>query len=396
MNKSKIKSALMNGIFFLCLVVLPITATNNNPLVIVTPIGSGGISIVINSQTHQDYGVAYPVTYIFNYSEDIKDILVTKKYTTNSAWGKIESKTENDSFNGIEAVRIDKENKKIYLSVAFSSLSDTIYTKLLDINGRAINIKFDGIAKYYDNRKAAVTASADDWHLWFHKAFMQTVDRFRKHNLYITCGTVSEKHQFTVDVIKDIQTQLDKGYLELAAHSRNHLHTEYPDIEYEVTGSRDDILNNFRLPDSYRNGKKQYVYVWIAPYGEYTDNTHLVVRKNKYFFPRLYEPGLIEASKWNNEEQVFTPAGMTLEIGRPFWGGGISGIDTLNSEFDRALANNGVYHFMCHPEELVKDWDTMPYLEDHLAYVSNRKNIWYASLGHLYLYQLIYQTSNKN
>lgn len=380
---------------FLLAIMLSISLANNKSTVIVSKTSEKLIVLTIDPIIHQNYGAAYPVTYIFDNKSGIDELSVAKKYSQKSNWEKLSYNVSSKSYNGIETVRIDTNTKKIYLSVSFSSQSDSIVIRFQNKSGEIIELEYEGISKYYDNRQAVVTASADDWHMWFNDAFNQTVNKFRKYNLYITCGAVTEKNIFNGEILNDIQNQLNKGFLELAAHSRNHLHTEYADIEYEVTGNRNDILANFQLPENYRNGKKQYVYVWIGPYGDYTENTDVVVRKNNFLLPRLYKPGETDVALWNSEKQIFNPQGMTVEIGRPEWGGGESNLDTLNSIFNKVLNKNGVYHIMCHPQELVKDWDKMPYLEEHLSFISNRKNVWYVSLGHLYLYQLIYQTSIK-
>jgi hypothetical protein len=74
-----------------------------------------------------------------------------------------------------------------------------------------------------------------------------------------------------------------------------------------------------------------------------------------------------------------------VELGAPSWGGGDTSITSLNGKFDSALAQNGIYQFMWHPQVLYPDLN-LPYLKNHLTYISNRNNIWYANLGHIYLY----------
>lgn len=45
----------------------------------------------------------------------------------------------------------------------------------------------------------------------------------------------------------------------------------YGDIEGEVMGSKQDIIDNLELPIHSRYGENEYVYAWVAPYGEYDD-----------------------------------------------------------------------------------------------------------------------------
>ena len=51
--------------------------------------------ITLDSQTHLDYGLAYPVTY------DIPNL--NRKFISEEPWYRIEEKTSNDFFNGIES-----------------------------------------------------------------------------------------------------------------------------------------------------------------------------------------------------------------------------------------------------------------------------------------------------
>jgi hypothetical protein len=49
---------------------------------------------------------------------------------------------------------------------------------------------------------------------------------------------------------------------------------------------------------------------------------------------------------------------------------------------------------MWHPQVLYPDRN-LPYLNNHLTYISNRNNIWYANLGHIYLYHLLQDTNTS-
>jgi len=65
-------------------------------------------------------------------------------------------------------------------------------------------------------------------------------------------------------------------------------------------------------------------------------------------------------------------------------------VDDLNSCFDSVTTNNGIYHLMLHPNAI--EWDK-DYPWQHLAHISERKNIWYVATGHLYLYHLIQENA---
>ena len=63
--------------------------------------------IAIDSQTHVDYGLSYPVTYEFNIPSASNDLMSYRRFKSEQEWSQIIEKTSNDFFNGIEAVRFD-------------------------------------------------------------------------------------------------------------------------------------------------------------------------------------------------------------------------------------------------------------------------------------------------
>lgn len=359
------------------------------------------LAIVVDPDIHDDYGLAYPMTYVITYPSGTKPLTASYRYSSADNWNELSVKTSSDYFNGIEAVRFEDSENTAYISVPFSEAGDSVYVRLSTTAGDNISPTYKGIAKYYDNRTAMVTASADDWHQWFDPAFKQTLAKFRFYKIPVTVGIVTDETTtytnspwMTSATWASVQTQLDSGYVEAASHSRNHLHVEYPNKDYEVKGSRDDISAKLVLPAQYRKGDKEYVYIWIAPYGEYSAATKSVVENSMYLVSRLYQSvGEDVTSTWNDANQMFNPINLTVEIGAPSWGGGETDPAVLKGLFDKAYNKGGVYHIMCHPQELVNDWVNETYLDEHFAYISQRNDIWYATLGHLYLYQLLYQNS---
>ena len=79
---------------------------------------------------------------------------VSRRDAAGDPWTPLESKTRDESFNGVECVRYDPEAKRVYVSVGFKS-SPTID---LDFSG-AEKVEFVEIARYYDGRKAAYSLS---------------------------------------------------------------------------------------------------------------------------------------------------------------------------------------------------------------------------------------------
>ena len=63
----------------------------------------------------------------------------------------------------------------------------------------------------------------------------------------------------------------------------------------------------------------------------------------------------------------------------------------LNGKFDRAYDYGLVYHLVLHPQSV--DW-MQEYPNLHLDYIARRTDVWYVSLGHLYLYQATKEAIN--
>jgi len=343
------------------------------------------ISLAVNAQIHRDYGLAYPMTYEFAIPSGSGALAAHLRYSSSETWSLLTEKTSEDFFNGVEAARFDYANAVAYLSVAFGSTTDSIQLKIANQAGQNVAAEYRGLSRYYDNRDAAVTVTADDWHQYFDEYFLYALGIFRKHNLWVATAIVTE--WCDAATWQHIQTQLDSGNVEAIAHGRNHLHTPYPDPAYEVTGAKEDLINNLDLPASFRNGEQEYVYVWVAPYSNYDAEIDALVSANKFLTSRLVYFNERGFSLWEEEKKKYAPVGVTREMG-PLWGGS-NNLANLNRAFDTAVAANGVYHMMCHPQVLSGGEWSKPYTHEHLKYISNRKNLWYVSMGHLYLHHFL-------
>ena len=243
--------------------------------------------IITDSLAHIDYGLKYPVTYEFEIPQDSENLNVYRKYNASQDWFLIDKKTSNDFFNGIEAVRFDHDENIAYVSVGFSILSDTIYIKIDNNINENIHLSFKRISKYYDNREAAVTITADDWADYSNEKFIQACQNFRSYNLWYSVAIITRwiDNQSTWN---DIQGQLDDGLIEVVSHSRTHSNVPYADLEGEVLGSKQDIINNLNLINLNRSGSKEYVYAWVAPYGEYSEAIDTMTSNAKYLVSRLF------------------------------------------------------------------------------------------------------------
>ena len=340
--------------------------------------------IITDSLAHIDYGLKYPVTYEFGIPQDSENINVYRKYNASQDWFLIDKKTSNDFFNGIEAVRFDYDENIAYVSVGFSILSDTIYIKIENNINEKIHISFKRISKHYDNRRAAVTVTADDWADYSNEKFIQACQNFRSYNLWYSVAIVTRwiDNQSTWN---DIQGQLDDGLIEVVSHSRTHPYVPYADLEGEVVGSKQDIINNLDLLNLNRSGSKEYVYAWVAPYGEYSEAIDTMTSNAKYLVSRLFYYNNIYFSDWDSNLNKFNPVNASIEVGNSsYWGS--TDINELNAAFDNAIDSKGIYHLVTHPNIL--EWDK-DFTWSHLEYISNRRDIWYVGFGHLYLYHYI-------
>ena len=341
--------------------------------------------ISLDSQTHTDYGLSYPITYEMNIPFESFSLRSYQKFQANQEWTLMEEKTENDFFNGIDAVRFDYEQGIAYVSVGFSDDSDSIFIKITDTANNTVETNYLRMSRYYDNRDAVVTSTADDWAGWVNEKFVQTCQIFRSYNLWLSCAIVTNVGDPNTWV--DIQTQIDSGYIEPVSHSRSHPYVPYADLEAEVLGSKQDLIDNLIMPEYNRYGENEYVYAWVAPYGEYDVDIDSMVSMGKYLVTRMYDGNDHHISSWDQYLFKYDPIGVSTEVG-PMW---LGTTDTtyLNNTFDDVLASGGVYHVMCHPN--VIEWD-QEYPWSHLEHISNRKNVWYVGFGHLYAYHFLQST----
>ena len=294
------------------------------------------------------------------------------------------TKVENDFFNGEEVVRFDYQNGITYVSVGFSIISDTIIVKLVNNFDEKINISFQGISEYYDNRKAAVTITGDDWADWCKsKSLFRHAKIFEAYNLWYSVGVITAA--CNNETWEDIQNEVDNGLVEVLSHSRTHPYAPYDDLEGEVLGSKQDIIDNLNLTGHNRSGPNEYIYAWVAPYGSYDEDIDIMTSNGHYLISRLFYYNDNSFSNWDNVLYKFDPVGTTIEVGNNYYWGSYD-IEELNSAFENVINSSGVYHLVTHPNILVWDQD---YTWSHLDYISNKKDLWYVGFGHLYLYRFI-------
>jgi len=124
---------------------------------------AGEMIISADPSLHQEFGLSYPVTYKLHIPPGSTGLKAYKKHLQASGWKQLPVRTSNDFFNGEEVVRFDYNAEEAYVSVAFDSTSDDIYLRITDNAGQPVPISYLSICRYYDNRQAVVTVTADDW-----------------------------------------------------------------------------------------------------------------------------------------------------------------------------------------------------------------------------------------
>lgn len=357
---------------------------------------SNDLIVVIPHGLHQRYGFSYPMTYEIALPPGSAALKAERRHTFAEPYASVPVKSAGDLFEAVEAARFDYGTGRAYLSLSLDDVSDTLYVRIVDSSGTPLAPTYRGISTYYDNRRAVVTVTADDWADWtdwqspFYGPILST---FRSFGLYVSAGVISAPSSSTGRTWADIQTQLDSGHVEIVAHSRTHSHTPYPDPVGEVIGCRDDIVSNLTLPALFTAGGVQHVYVWLAPYGDYDGSTDSLLGIGNYLVARLYNADRYGTlSDWDAVRGHFQPINPTLEIGAPSWGGGTTDTTFLNWMFDSIAAQGGVYHFMWHPQVVIGDIGKSYFL-NHLNHISRRPDIWYANLGHVYLYHMLQQAN---
>ena len=326
--------------------------------------------ISINSSKHNDYGLAYPVTFAFSLPENVTSTKVYYRYNQTSSWNFLATKTENDFFNGINCVRFSYTNHMAYVSIAFSSGSDKIYLKFTDTDDNEIPVNFAYIPKYYDNRACGVVYSIDDFSGG--STDISVLDLFQSRNIWATIGIVTN----WVSDWSIIQTLLDQGYCEVASHSKSHPQIPYGDPDYEINRSKNDIIDNLELPSFYKKGTKEYVPAYLEPYSKIGHSERQKLADCKYLIDRFHGSDY-RISDWDDDTGTFHRERPTKNID-------YLNTSEMNSYFNIAYNNGGLYHAYIHPHVVRKGM-----LSSHLDYVKDRKDVWYVGLGALYMYQYV-------
>lgn len=339
--------------------------------------------ISVSSGNHDNYGLSYPTTYIFNIPPDLTSGKVYYRFSEEGAWVELLTKTADDFFNGIDAVRFDYDNDKAYVSVAFSSTSDDVYLKFTDAENIPIECSFSSIAAYYDDRKAVVVLTADDWtgQVGRDADFQAACDACQSRSIWITVGIMSY-FDSTPPNWTAIQAELDQGYVEAASHSRTHPHIPYGDYVAEIDTSRVEIESNLDLPGLYKKGSDEYVPAWTEPFGESDAAQRSQCGVSKYLADRDVTTDHVFAT-WDPTNGLYNRIGYSIWMGSD----GTTNLATLNASFDARYAAGEIYHLFFHPYNV--DWTPGEYATQHLDHIKGKKDVWYVGFGALYLYHYV-------
>ena len=364
-----------------------------------TMLPPGMHKFTVDYSSHLDYGLAYPVTYIFTIPTGLSN-LKAYKLSPGEGWVQLPEKTKTDLFSGVEVVRFNYTEHKAYASVAFPTDSDDVYIKITNTSDQTLNVIYNKIAPYYDNRSTAVVITSDDWLTCpgcalpdpysTNVEFKKVCDACQARNIWYTPGINSNGTietgwypnpdwgpNWTI-----VQQEVSEGYVELAGHSRNHPSPPYTGpgadgYDGEIGGCKQDILNNVSMNPLNLRGSQEYIYTWIQPYGQSDATVRQKLGQYKYICDRSTVGGATSFTSWDATNGLYNPAGYTV-----LWDG--SSTSSLNSAFDSVHNAGGIYLIYGHPFHL--DFRPSGHVYQHLNYIANRSDVWYAGMGHLYLY----------
>ncbi len=264
-------------------------------------------------------------------------------------------------------------------------------------------IRFVGKTKYLNNARAVVSHNIDD----STRFVTDTIDAMDKYGIKATMFISTEMDPAPEDRFFNqlqihnqwprMQKAIDDGH-EIGSHSRQHP-CKRPDTEawcsesyndYEVVGSRDDILKFTKQP---------YVWTWCYPCG-HCANYELIQKKIAaagYIVARNYpdEPHdghiMPNLQTWDTNPmnaaytQVVQKRGGAAKTER-------LDVAQLNAKFDEIYEKGGIYNFMSHPQWL--DFGPDGFYERHLSHLAHKRDVWYVPMGPLYAFKAIHDKTD--
>ena len=285
----------------------------------------------------------------------------------------------------IKYERIRKFVLFIFCMITLFSMVFSLTPICVLVNAAISDPVYSGISDYYDNRKAVVTITADDWRSSTDTEFEDFNNMLVGKHLYYTGAVIIDR--VDDEYWSQIQNFLNQGYLEVASHSRTHAYVPYDYPDFEIGGSKQDIIDNLNLPPMFSFNGKEYVYAWIEPFGESDSVVRLKLGEYEYLADRTVESDFDEWAMWDGGNGLFDSIGFSLDMEDPESWRTEDDIEELNSKFDSVYSAGGIYQFTTHPENL--NMEPGEYADLHTTHISNRKDVWYVNFGLLYLYHWI-------
>ncbi len=376
-------------------------------------------AVTVDERMWGKWGFEYPVTYVFRASDLSPQTTVLRREVNSKSWKLLERKTSEDFFNGVACVRFAPSEGKALVSVGFQK-TNRIQLRFAD----AGSVAFDGVAKYYDARKATFTLSNDNWGRqrsanpgasWrgmtddASDKYQASVHACRAYHLPVSVGINSRMYGGGT-VWERMQEELDRDdrSWEPVVHTRRHPCSargyragRYSD---EIVGCRNDILEKLRgIPYG------QYVFEFILPCG-YQDLGVQRAAAGEFLFVRdwngrdnLASTGYVP---WNSRHRYYGIGGhqtksydAVMEARRPKGRYYAKDVAALNQAFDTVYEQSGIFYAMWHADRYQNSvlYDRRPgedgvagsTLMQHFAHVANRCDVWYVANGWLYSYRYV-------
>src|SRR5262249_27392259 len=151
-------------------------------------------------------------------------------------------------------------------------------------------------------------------------------------------------------------------------------------------GSRDDLLSHLVLANP-------FIPTFVHPCSFTSPELREIITAAGYLVDRSTNTGDNDFGAWSAEG--FYDANLTANTDTwpeydsyPNPGGTAALLSSSNSRFDSIYASGGIYQFLDHPT-IHKLWSTGGFIDQHASYIANRRDVWYATLGELYLYHYL-------
>jgi hypothetical protein len=379
-------------------------------------------AISIDRAKWEQFGFQYPATYVFQLSGNPEGVM--RRSGESGPWTRLPEKTAADFFNGVECVRFDRGAKRAYVSVGFHAAN----TIELEFPG-ADSARFEGVARFYDGRKAAYTLSNDNWgcNPWAHPGAPWRGSADDASDNYQASLHVCRGFRLPVSMAinsrmaggdawwRTMQEELDRrdNSWEPAVHGRTHPKgpPEYAILGYqaEILGCREDILKHLRnIPYG------QYVYEHILTYGledemiYRTDAGRFLLLRGFNWFDN---PQSTDYIPWNKKYEYYGVGGLNtkgydsvFERREPKGRYYAADVAELNDAFDKVHRAGGLFYALWHPDRFRNSvlYDPRPGIDgvrgstlmQHLAHVAGRRDVWYVANGWLYSYRYVAENAS--